>query len=88
MKIITYTKIKEMLAKKHLGHVTLDDMTRELVVYKTNPSFDYTMMVLSGSPPKGYCIDNGRTVSLYDLEGRRFSILVGTHAVPDDEVSE
>lgn len=88
MKTITYTDIKERLVKKYRGWSSPSDMKRELVVYKTNPAFNYTMMALSGSPPKGYCIDNGSTVSLYDLRGRRFSILIDTHTVGEREVSK
>lgn len=85
MKTITYTEIKEMLAKKHLGHVSLDDMSRELVVYKATGRCK--MMMLSGSPPKGYCIyiENHRTVNLYDVTGKRFKRFAETEAIPDDE---
>ena len=83
MRSITHNDIKKMLSKKHLGHISQDDMTRELVVYETNHVSKSTMMMLSGSPPKGYCINNGRTLSLYDLEGRRFKILTDTKIVPD-----
>ena len=88
MQSMTYSDIKKRLVKHYCGWLNPDEMKRELMVYTPTPGFDdYCMMALRGSPPKGYCIANGSTVSLYDLTGKRYQILIDTYAVPDEEMS-
>jgi hypothetical protein len=83
---ITHSDIKEMLANKYGGGATRRcDMDRELVIQETNHVSGSIIIWLSGSPPKGYCIAGNSTVSLYDLNGKRFKIFMGTQVVPDEQ---
>ena len=82
MRTITYAEVKESLAAKYGGGVAReDDLSRELTIYKTGLS-DH-IMLLAGSPPKGYCIAANGQVSLYDLWGKRFKIFTSTTFVDD-----
>lgn len=84
---ITYSDIKGMLANKYGGGATRqDDMNRELVIQETNHVSGSMIIWLSGSPPKGYCIAGNGIVSMYDLNGKRFKILMGTRVVPDEQI--
>lgn len=85
---ITYADIKEMLVNKYCGTASIENqaanMNRELVVHTTPGNKKDVVLWLHGSPPKGYCIAGNAIVSLYDLNGKRFKIFTGAHAVPDD----
>ena len=75
--IITCKDVKEKLSMHHGGgRIKDDNMQRELIIHKTSKRD--AVLVLSGSPPKGYCITANDIVSFYDVWGERFEILQNT----------
>ena len=80
---ITYMDVKKKLVNHYTngwGGDKDSNEKRKLNVYKDKNN-DSIILSLEGSPPKGYCIAAGGCVNLYDLNGKRFKIIIDTYLV-------